>query len=545
MTSSYTDNKWHDFVHKQDQGSFAINKGNWSKQNVPKSKLLESKYLHRLHLGDIRDQHNNKVINMSLSMKQSIARTETTTHESRKIRNKDKKDRATTEMVLDHRTKTVLYGMLNQKLIHSVHGCISTGKEANVYYAMDESGSEFAIKIYKTSILSFKDRARYVRGEHRFERGYSRNPRKMVQLWADKEFRNLHRLHNAFVPCPRPMYVRQNVLLMSLIGGDGAAAPRLKNYKFDGADRQAIYVCYLQIIKLMRVMFWKCNLIHADLSEYNILMHEEEPYMIDVSQSVEPAHPNAFEFLAKDCRNVNDFFQRQSIATLTDYELFEYVLDERHLASHKHQKQQEKKVDADAWNDVIDLSVLDKIEAVCKQRECVNDEDVDDNGDGGNTEIDDAVQLNSHIVRSLFDVDDAFEIHENKAKFEQIAKFLLRSGSLESATYGTPSDDSDDDEFIRKLKQEEEFDDDDDEDDESEEEEEEEDTTAMYPLAPGDMLYEKQSMKAEDVKEMRKANKKIVKASNREKRKHKMPKHVKKRKIKVARLKAGKTVWKG
>jgi len=52
-------------------------------------------------------------------------------------------------------------------------------------------------------------------------------------------------------------------------------------------------------------------------------------------------------------------------------------------------------------------------------------------------------------------------------------------------------------------------------------------------------------MSKEEVKEMRRANKKIVKASNKERRKHKMPKHVKKRKIKVARLKAGKSVWKG
>ena len=74
------------------------------------------------------------------------------------------------------------------------------------------------MKIYKTSILSFKDRARYIKGEHRFEAGFSRNPRKMVQLWAEKEYRNLKRIHQCLIPCPKPIFVRQNVLLMTLIG---------------------------------------------------------------------------------------------------------------------------------------------------------------------------------------------------------------------------------------------------------------------------------------------------------------------------------------
>lgn len=283
--------------YEKDQGSFAINKGNWSKHNVPKSKRLESKYSHRINLGDIHDDRGNK-LKMSSSMKSHIDRTEMNAHKTRKIRKKDKKDRATTEMVLDHRTKTILYGMLSKGLIDNIYGCISTGKEANVYYATDESGNEYALKIYKTSILSFKDRARYVRGEHRFDKGYSKNPRKMVQLWAEKEFRNLHRIYNSFIPSPKPYYVRQNVLLMKVIGDKGIVAKRLKDYQFNRNDKQQIYKCYFDLIKYIRIIYWKCNLIHADLSEYNILYHNNLPFIIDVSQSVEPSHPNSYEFLA-------------------------------------------------------------------------------------------------------------------------------------------------------------------------------------------------------------------------------------------------------
>ena len=75
-----------------------------------------------------------------------------------------------------------------------------------------------ALKIYKTPILMFKDRDCYVTGEHRFRRGYSKNPRKMVKLWAEKEMRNLRRLNTAGIHSPEPIEVRENVLVMSFIG---------------------------------------------------------------------------------------------------------------------------------------------------------------------------------------------------------------------------------------------------------------------------------------------------------------------------------------
>ena len=109
-------------------------------------------------------------------------------------REKDKSDRATIEQVLDNRTRLILVKLINDHHIEKVFGCISTGKEANVYHAITSEGEDRAIKIYKTSILIFKDRDKYVTGEFRFRRGYSRhNPRKMVRLWAEKEMRNLKR----------------------------------------------------------------------------------------------------------------------------------------------------------------------------------------------------------------------------------------------------------------------------------------------------------------------------------------------------------------
>lgn len=85
---------------------------------------------------------------------------------------KDKSDRATVEQVLDPRTRIILFKMLNRGIFYEINGCVSTGKEANVYHATTEDGTHRAIKVYKTSVLTFKDRDRYVTGEYRFRHGY-------------------------------------------------------------------------------------------------------------------------------------------------------------------------------------------------------------------------------------------------------------------------------------------------------------------------------------------------------------------------------------
>jgi len=238
----------------------------------------------------------------------------------------DKSQRATVEQVLDPRTRMIIYRMLAQGQLAAVHGTISTGKEANVYHAMGRGGRDLAIKIYKTSILIFKDRDRYVTGEFRFRHGYCKsNPRKMVRLWAEKEMRNLTRIFKAEIPCPEPFILKNNVLLMSFIGDDGVAAPRLKDAVLTEAKSRELY---LDLILMVRRLYHTCRLIHGDLSEFNLLLCRGQVYIIDVSQSVEHDHPHAMEFLRKDLTNVTEFFRKQNVPTMTIRELFEFVTDD-------------------------------------------------------------------------------------------------------------------------------------------------------------------------------------------------------------------------
>lgn len=199
-----------------------------------------------------------------------------------------------------------------------------------------------AVKIFNTSVLIFKDREKYVSGDIRFagKRGQmkSSNARRMVPIWCEKEFRNLARLRQRakFVKVPTPIKAQQNVLVMTLIGDheSGKAAPRIKDVMFENEgyseDEASLLwdLLYLQCCRIVRDMYQNCSLVHGDLSEYNMLFYENEIYVIDVSQAVEMDHPEANDFLKRDCGNINTFFQKKGVSLVPLSSFYDYVTKE-------------------------------------------------------------------------------------------------------------------------------------------------------------------------------------------------------------------------
>jgi len=233
----------------------------------------------------------------------------------------------TTEGVLDGRTRLLLYKMFNTGLLKEIHGCISQGKEARVYHAVGGiQNSEYAVKIYKTTLNEFKNRERYIEGDRRFRHHLThQNPRKIITVWAEKEMRNLKRLESVGVNVPKPIALKKHLLVMSFIGKDGWPAPQLNLAQ---VDDEKLATLYLQIIKMMRKMYQKGQLVHADLNQFNILVWRGLAWIIDVAQAVEYNHPNSLYFLRRDCYNITKFFHRKDIkGVLSTKELFQFVTD--------------------------------------------------------------------------------------------------------------------------------------------------------------------------------------------------------------------------
>ncbi|TFK91136.1 RIO1-domain-containing protein [Polyporus arcularius HHB13444] len=466
---------------------------------------------------------------------------------------KDKSDRATSEQVLDPRTRIILFKMIGRGLIYEVNGCVSTGKEANVYHALTPERKHLALKIYKTSILVFKDRDRYVTGEFRFRRGYSRhNPRKMVRVWAEKEMRNLKRLRTAGIRCPEPIEVRENVLVMTFVGDkDGWASPRLKDADIPEPVFPDLYV---ELMLMTRKMFVECKLVHADLSEYNILYHTEDIpshpdpltettdaaaastsegqptpesprghlYIIDVSQSVEHDHPHAFDFLRADLRNIEDFFSKRGVRTVGLRRAFEFITREQLSAAGGKCEEEVLR----EWMDTPET------------------EDTDGAGQSsGGQSHEDEVFMRSYIPRTLNEVYDPERdvdvltrgegekliykdtigiLGPGQARKEGTSDFAVTNGKASSAKKGvTFADDgsaSGEDGAA--------------EDGEESEDGEEDSEEEVDGEVDGVKERKPRGHKHED-KEAKKERKKAAKEEAREKRKHKIPKAEKKRKIKA------------
>ncbi|XP_012569159.1 uncharacterized protein [Cicer arietinum] len=423
-----------------------------------------------------------------------------------KTKTTEKADRATVEQAIDPRTRMLLFKMLNRGVFHDINGCISTGKEANVYHATKSNGQELAIKIYKTSVLVFKDRDRYVQGDYRFRNGYCRhNPRKMVKTWAEKEMRNLMRLKAEGIRCPTPYLLRLHVLVMEFIGKAGWAAPRLKDADL---SLDKLREGYVEIIIAMRRLYQKCKLVHGDLSEYNILYYEGHLYIIDVSQAVDPDHPHALDFLREDCIHVSDFFKKHGVGVMTIRELFDFI------------------VDPSIADDAVD-SYLEEVQQKILARGDVSVED----------EIADLVFVQSYIPKTLDDVKNAEEDVQRLTSGKDTGDLYYQTitglkhaltitePSLQNNQQKQKSNTIEDSRVISDGKSNILEGDVESQSDESDSEE------FSSSESDPDTPLDKKAAK----KEARKENKKKVKEEKRESRKTKVPKAVKKRKKKMSK----------
>jgi RIO kinase 1 len=105
---------------------------------------------------------------------------------------------------------------------------------------------------------------------------------------------------------------------MSFIGEGEIPYPQLRNVELEDPAET-----YARIIGIIDTLYTKAELVHADLSEFNIL-YGDKPYLIDMGQSVTRDHPRALPFLMRDIRNINRFFKNRCDVR-TDVEIFNTV----------------------------------------------------------------------------------------------------------------------------------------------------------------------------------------------------------------------------
>jgi RIO kinase 1 len=224
--------------------------------------------------------------------------------ESRYLK-KDSNERKVIEEVFDRATLWAINHLLSNGQLDYLNGVVNAGKEARVYWGVAPDGSARAVKIYLTASAEFKKRLRYIAGDRRFAK-IPNSSRGIAMVWVQKEFKNLQLAAGAGIRVPRPYAFNENVLVTEYIGTPPSPAPRFVDTEVDESD-------YEWSIETVEKLYTKAQLVHADLSEYNVFKLEGEDVLFDMGSAVLTTHPEAKELLLRDVANMVRFFKKRGI----------------------------------------------------------------------------------------------------------------------------------------------------------------------------------------------------------------------------------------
>ena len=204
--------------------------------------------------------------------------------------------------------------LLLDGVIDEVVARLKSGKEADLWIVRHR-GEAIAAKVYKArQTRSFRNDAAYREGRQvrdtRTQRAMDRGSRfgqaAAEEAWKAKEADALHALHAAGMRVPRPVMFYEGVLLMELVlDANGHPAPRLIDAQVEREQAAAMYAdLRAQVVRMLG-----CDLIHGDLSPYNVLVAANGPVIIDFPQVVGAAHNSQAEaFFLRDLENLRHFF---------------------------------------------------------------------------------------------------------------------------------------------------------------------------------------------------------------------------------------------
>ncbi|KYH39151.1 MAG: hypothetical protein AYL30_000830 [Candidatus Hecatellales archaeon B24] len=230
-------------------------------------------------------------------------------------------EEAALEEVFDKPTLMTIYTLINRGVIDRMYGAVKSGKEAKIYWALGPKGEELAVKIYLTVTAEFrKGMLPYIKGDERFKH-VKGSTRALIYAWAEKEFKNLTLAHRAGVRVPRPYAVRNNVLVVEFIGEKGVPAPLLREVELENPEET-----YLELLEAVRFLYRKAELVHGDLSEYNIMVFKGQPVIFDLSQAVLLSHSMADEFLRRDLKNLNKYFGKLGVKVKPEAEAYRWIV---------------------------------------------------------------------------------------------------------------------------------------------------------------------------------------------------------------------------
>jgi RIO kinase 1 len=243
--------------------------------------------------------------------------------------------------------KSSLRMFYEEHLIRDVLAQVKGGKEASVYRCLADHGADrilaaaygaaaqdgkpqlLAAKVYRPrmfrnlrndhvyregrTILTSDGRA-VKKTDHRIMRALGKKTAFGAQVqhtsWLMHEYTTMERLYRAGAAVPLPIAFADNAILMGYYGDERRAAPTLNEVRLAPDEAAPLFQEVLRNIELLL----QHNLIHGDLSAYNILYWQGRVVIIDFPQITDlRSNSKADHILQRDITRVCEYFARQGV----------------------------------------------------------------------------------------------------------------------------------------------------------------------------------------------------------------------------------------
>jgi len=190
---------------------------------------------------------------------------------------------------------------------------VKSGKEATVYRVLLNKKLA-ALKVYKDpEQRSFQKNDQYLDGKHYKKaserkavgKGNKFSKKLIFDNWVKREFYILEQLFESGASIPKPIMQIENAIFMEFLGDMETVAPRLCDIELSEKFAMEAFTTVLDTM----LIFWDYGIVHADLSEFNVLWWKEEAFLIDFPQAIDKrTHPNPNEILERDLKNITKHF---------------------------------------------------------------------------------------------------------------------------------------------------------------------------------------------------------------------------------------------
>jgi len=204
-------------------------------------------------------------------------------------------------------------GLVKANVLEAFGKSLGVGKEADVYDALNPKGERMAVKFHRLGRISFRQTVR----KRSYTTQHSASWLYQSRLAAEKEYQALRLLYPCKIAVPEPISQNRHVIAMGMIEGS-----ELANWKEIRKPERILK----EILRNVRKAYLKAGIIHADLSEYNIILKPDKHILIiDWPQYVTREHPNAQELLTRDIQNILQYFKRKHKLNVQLKSSLEYV----------------------------------------------------------------------------------------------------------------------------------------------------------------------------------------------------------------------------